>query len=94
MTVISGKNAILATNAGIGFDIFDFGAQNVNASRNSAITIDGQTATWSNFSPKTGNFSLTDIGTAKVTEVSVNIIFRLIGSPLQYDQGAGMWDYR
>ncbi|KAI0359881.1 hypothetical protein OH77DRAFT_1393940 [Trametes cingulata] len=69
MTVIPGKNAILATDAGLGFDIFDLKDNN----KSSAIAIDGQIATcWSSFSKKTGNFYLTDIGTATVTEVHVD----------------------
>jgi len=82
MTLIKGKNAILATDAGIGFDIFDLGASagagNGSASavaggQSSANAIDGQVATcWSSFSPKTGNFYLTDIGTSIVTEVNVD----------------------
>ncbi|KAI0367744.1 hypothetical protein BV20DRAFT_1088263 [Pilatotrama ljubarskyi] len=69
MTVIPGKNAILATDAGLGFDIFDLKDNN----KSSAIAIDGQVATcWSSFSKKTGNFYLTDIGTATVTEVHVD----------------------
>ncbi|KAH9850346.1 hypothetical protein C2E23DRAFT_836177 [Lenzites betulinus] len=68
MTVIPGKNAILATDAGLGFDVFDFAGN-----RSSAVKIDGQVATcWSSFSKKTGNFYLTDIGTATVTEVHVD----------------------
>lgn len=78
MTVIPGKDAILATDAGIGFDVFDFSsAQNgsvvVESSKNSANKIEGQSATcWSAFSQKTGNFYLTDIGTSIVTEVNVD----------------------
>ncbi|KAI0635912.1 hypothetical protein C8Q77DRAFT_1155656 [Trametes polyzona] len=69
MTVIPGKNAILATDAGLGFDIFDLKDNN----KSSAIGIDGQVATcWSSFSKRTGNFYLTDIGTATVTEVHVD----------------------
>ncbi|KAJ8469805.1 hypothetical protein ONZ51_g8741 [Trametes cubensis] len=69
MTVIPGKNAILATDAGLGFDIFDL----KDNSKSSAVAIDGQVATcWSSFSKKTGNFYLTDIGTATVTEVHVD----------------------
>ncbi|KAF7424398.1 hypothetical protein PC9H_009705 [Pleurotus ostreatus] len=84
MTVIPGKNAILATDAGLGFDIFDFGG---NAS--SAVKIDGQSATcWSSFSKKTGNFYLTDIGTSIVTEVNVDD--NLTGTIVkQYAQGQG-----
>ncbi len=83
MTIVPGKNAILATDAGVGFDIFDFGAiaasanSSANATgaadRSSVVAIDGQSATcWSSFSPKTGNFYLTDIGTSLVTEVNVD----------------------
>jgi len=75
MTVIPGKNAILATDAGLGFDIFDMsnnGTVNGNNTKSSANAIQGQKATcWSSFSPKTGNFYLTDIGTSMVTEVNV-----------------------
>lgn len=79
MTVIPGKNAILATDAGLGFDIFDLAAvgnaQGQNATtgdRSSANAIEGQSATcWSTFSPGTGNFYLTDIGTSTITEVTV-----------------------
>jgi hypothetical protein len=80
MTVIPGMNAILATDAGLGFDVFDFNAVapvqgNATASgdRSSANAIAGQSATcWSSFSPKTGNFFLTDIGTSTITEVNVD----------------------
>ncbi|KAI0828841.1 hypothetical protein BC628DRAFT_1487638 [Trametes gibbosa] len=69
MTVIPGKNAVLSTDPGVGFDVFDFGSGNSS----SAVKIDGQSATcWSSFSKKTGNFYLTDIGTAIVTEVKVD----------------------
>ncbi|KAF9481112.1 hypothetical protein BDN70DRAFT_831574 [Pholiota conissans] len=96
MTVIAGKNAILATDAGLGFDIFDFNAVNStqgNSSstgdRSSANAINGQSATcWSSFSPKTGNFFLTDIGTSTVTEVNVDA--NLNGTIVkQYPQTAG-----
>lgn len=75
MTIIPGKNAILATDAGVGFDIFDFSgnADAGNANGSSVVPIDGQMATcWSSFSNETGNFYLTDIGTAMVTEVNVD----------------------
>ncbi|GLB40423.1 hypothetical protein LshimejAT787_0802940 [Lyophyllum shimeji] len=95
LTVIPGKNAVLATDAGLGFDIFDFarnaGAGNAiaGAGRSSAVAIDGQVATcWSSFSPETQNFYLTDIGTATVTEISVDN--NLKGTIVkQYPQGQG-----
>lgn len=82
MTVIPGANAILATDAGVGFDIFDMsgGASNATDSTNgtssnlsSVVPIAGQGATcWSSFSQQTGNFYLTDIITSMVTEVNVS----------------------
>jgi len=85
MTVINGQNALLATDAGVGFDIFDFSGQN----RSSVVPIEGQGATcWSSFSPQTGNFYLTDIITDKVTEVNVDS--NLKGTIVkQYQQTAG-----
>lgn len=73
MTVIPGKNAILATDAGVGFDIFDMSGGAKNSSKSSVVPIEGQGATcWSSFSKKTGNFYLTDIKTSTVTEVNVD----------------------
>ncbi|KAG7092934.1 hypothetical protein E1B28_009239 [Marasmius oreades] len=93
MTLVPGKNAILATDAGVGFDVFDFSAaennsnKSVAAGKSSVVAIDGQKATcWSSFSPKTGNFYLTDIGTSQVTEVKLDE--NLKGAVVkQYDQG-------
>ena len=69
MTVIPGQNAILATDAGLGFDILDL----ADASGSSANKIGGQVATcWSARSNATGNFYLTDIGASTVTEVHVD----------------------
>jgi hypothetical protein len=74
MTIIPGKNAILATDAGVGFDIFDMAGGASNTSNTSSVVpIQGQGATcWSSFSSKTGNFYLTDIKTSLVTEVNVD----------------------
>ncbi|TBU48874.1 hypothetical protein BD309DRAFT_205075 [Dichomitus squalens] len=81
MSVIPGKNAILATDAGIGFDVLDL----ADDSKSSANAIDGQVATcWSAFSSKTGNFYVTDIGTSAVTEVHVddNLKGTIVGQTL------------
>jgi hypothetical protein len=82
MTLIPGKDALLATDAGVGFDVFDLADVRAGGSSASAVTADGassvnpisgQVATcWSSFSKETGNFYLTDIGTAMVTEVNVD----------------------
>ncbi|KAF8520536.1 hypothetical protein JB92DRAFT_2828142 [Gautieria morchelliformis] len=87
MTIIPGKDAILATDAGIGFEIFDF--QNSSSATSSVVPIAGQKATcWSSFSSKTGNYYLTDVGTATLTEVHVDD--QLQGSIVkQYPQGNG-----
>jgi hypothetical protein len=92
MTVIPGKNAILATDAGVGFDIFNFADAKGKASLTATSTIvpiAGQKATcWSSFSRKSGNFYLTDIGTSTITEVNVDK--NLKGSIVkQYPQAAG-----
>jgi len=89
MTVIPGKNAVLATDAGVGFDIFDFNAEASQQNRSSVVPITGQGATcWSSFSKQTGNFYLTDILTSEVTEVNVDN--NLKGSIVkQYPQGSG-----
>jgi len=92
MTIIPGKNAILATDAGLGVDIFDFSAGATNGTaggKSSTVPITGQGATcWSSFSQQTGNFYVTDIGTAQVTEINVDA--NLKGSIVtQYAQGNG-----
>ncbi|KAJ7274381.1 hypothetical protein B0H12DRAFT_1007067 [Mycena haematopus] len=92
MTVIKGKNAILATDAGVGVDIVDFsgGVQaGVASGSSSVLPIDGQGATcWSSFSPQTGNFYVTDIGTSEVTEINVDANLKPT-IVTQYAQGNG-----
>jgi hypothetical protein len=74
MSLIPGKSAVLATDPAIGFDVIDFSAGgNATDGASSAVNVTGQTAVcWSSHSQKTGNFYLTDIGTALVTEVNVD----------------------
>ena len=45
MTVIPGMNAILAPDAGVVFDIFDFSQGATNSSKSSVVFIQGQGAT-------------------------------------------------
>jgi WD40 repeat protein len=73
MSIIPGKNAVLATDAGIGFSTFDLSTLGAGATAKSQVfPIAGQGATcWSSFSQKTGSFFLTDIRTDIVTEVAV-----------------------
>ncbi|KAJ7756453.1 hypothetical protein DFH07DRAFT_480073 [Mycena maculata] len=92
MTVIPGKNAILATDAGDGVDVFDFNnppAAGVATGNSSNLPIEGQGATcWSSFSQQTGNFYVTDIGTSEITEINVddNLKPSIV---TQYPQGNG-----
>lgn len=70
MTPIPGQNAAVVTDPGLGFDIVEFSA---GATRSSAVNITGQSAVcWGSFSQKTGNYYLTDVGTATVTEINVD----------------------
>jgi hypothetical protein len=72
-TLIPGTNAILVADIGVGFDIFDFGADYSLSAHSSAFPIPGQQATcWSSFSSKSGNFYFTDAVTSIVTEVNVD----------------------
>ena len=75
MSIIPGKNAVLATDAGIGFSTFDLstlGAGGAGTAKSQVFPIAGQGATcWSSFSQKTKSFFLTDIKTDIVTEVAV-----------------------
>jgi len=92
MTVIPGKNAILATDAGVGVDIFDLSGENAGGAaggNSSVLPITGQGATcWSSHSTQTGNFYVTDIETSQVTEVNVddNLKASIV---TQYPQGNG-----
>lgn len=71
MTPIPGKNALLNTDAGVGFSVFDFTSGDVAST--TTIPIKGQKATcWSSYSPKTGTFFLTDAGDSNIIEVEVN----------------------
>jgi hypothetical protein len=91
MTNIPGKNALLNTDAAVGFAVYDFSKGADAAATSTIIPIEGQGATcWSNFSNKTGTFFLTDIVTSTVTEVKVDD--NLTGSivkqyPLAADSG-------
>jgi len=89
MTNIPGKNAVLNTDAAVGFAVYDFSKGANDSATSSIIPIEGQGATcWSNFSPKTGTFFLTDIVTSTVTEVKVDD--NLAGSIVkQYPLAAG-----
>ncbi|KAH9932057.1 uncharacterized protein BXZ73DRAFT_47040 [Epithele typhae] len=68
MSIIPGQNAVLVADPAVGFTIID-----LQGNKSSAVKVDGQSAVcWTARSSKTGNFYLTDIGTAIVTEVNVD----------------------
>ncbi|CAG7851977.1 SubName: Full=Uncharacterized protein {ECO:0000313/EMBL:CCA66684.1} [Serendipita indica DSM 11827] len=75
-TPIKDKNALLVTDPGAGFSVYDLSGLSVEQNKpasSSIIPVQGQKAVcWSAFSPKTGNYYLTDIGTSTVTEASVD----------------------
>ncbi|KAI0358077.1 hypothetical protein OH77DRAFT_1397636 [Trametes cingulata] len=85
MTPIPGRNALLSTDASIGFTVFDLD----DPSKSTLTPIPGQQATcWSQFSQKTGTFFLTDVTTSILTEVAVDE--NLNGSIVkQYPLGPG-----
>ncbi|KAK7050981.1 hypothetical protein VNI00_005093 [Paramarasmius palmivorus] len=85
MALIPKKNAVLVTDPAIGFSVFDLAGQKDAK----AFAIDNQIANgWATFSPKVGNFFLSDVGKGVVTEVSVddNLAAKVVS---QVDIGAG-----
>ncbi|KAL0955026.1 hypothetical protein HGRIS_003945 [Hohenbuehelia grisea] len=84
MTNIPGKDAVLVGDPGVGFDLIG-----QDGKVDVAVTIDGRIAPgWTSFSPKTGNFYITDVGTSIVTEVNVDADFK--GSIVKrYEQTKG-----
>jgi hypothetical protein len=72
MTLIPGKDAVLATDAAIGFSTFDFSKTEENAPSQIIEVKDQKAVCWSSLSSKTGTFFMTDIGTSTVTEAVVN----------------------
>ena len=68
---IPGTTAVLATDAAIGFSIFDFVAGQ-NASTNLFAIANQVSLSRSAFSAGVGNFFLTDVATAVVTEINVD----------------------
>ncbi|KAK6978219.1 hypothetical protein R3P38DRAFT_2809399 [Favolaschia claudopus] len=64
---VPGKNAIIASDPGIGYDIFD-----LDTNTTATFEIPGQTLTcWSVFSKESGNFYMVDVGVSTISEVHV-----------------------
>ncbi|PPQ99262.1 hypothetical protein CVT24_009307 [Panaeolus cyanescens] len=75
MSPIPKTNALLVADASAGFDVFDFGSSKASSKASSASTtsISGQGATSRvAFSPKIGNFYLSDPVTSLITELNVD----------------------
>lgn len=69
MTIIPGQDAILATDPGVGFEIYDLS----NMGNSTVVPVAGEKAIcWSSYSAKTGNFYLSDAGAASIVEISVD----------------------
>ena len=67
-TLIQGRNAIFSADGAIGGEIYD-----LTHNTSTPIDVPGQGLTcWSMFSQKSGNFYLSDPGTAVVTEINVD----------------------
>lgn len=63
MTLIPGKNAVVATDPGLGFDVFDFDSLTSTGARSTGTAVNGEQAVcWVVHSKKTGNFYMT-VGT-------------------------------
>ncbi|KAJ6533293.1 hypothetical protein DFH09DRAFT_1406809 [Mycena vulgaris] len=64
---VPGKNAIIASDPGVGYDIF-----NLDTNETASFPIPGQTLTcWSVYSKESGNFYMVDVGVSTITEVHV-----------------------
>ncbi|KAF8638972.1 hypothetical protein AX17_001804 [Amanita inopinata Kibby_2008] len=74
ITFIPGKNAILSADPFVGYDIFDLDAFAANSSMQAAeFKVDSQQAIcWSERSPKTGHYYLSDSGRGTIYEVEID----------------------
>lgn len=88
MTLIPGRNAVVATDPGSGFEVFDFDGLTSAGAPSTVTAVKGEQAVcWVVHSKETGNFYMTDVGTSLVTEVHINS--ELQSTVLQqYPQGA------
>ncbi|KAJ7165919.1 hypothetical protein C8R46DRAFT_1219695 [Mycena filopes] len=71
MNHIPGTNAILASDPGVGYDIFSLNGSKAKAATVS-VPVEGQGAIcWSTYSPQSGNFYLIDVGKSIITELNI-----------------------
>jgi hypothetical protein len=67
---IPGKNALVASDPGVGYDIFDLDSNARTAGVSVPIPKQGANC-WSVYSKQSGNFYIIDVGTSTLTEVHV-----------------------
>jgi hypothetical protein len=74
MSIVGKEGDILLnTDAGFGVSVSNFDDKTGAITSSSSLVINNQTATcWDSFSPRTGNFYLTDVGNARISEVEVD----------------------
>ncbi|PPR00852.1 hypothetical protein CVT26_012487 [Gymnopilus dilepis] len=70
---IPGTNAYFSADPGLGFLTADFGSSTSLKATTNATSIDNQVLNcWASWSPKSGNYYLSDLGTSVITEVQVD----------------------
>jgi len=76
ITPVKGKNAVLVTDPAIGFSIYNLAPLDIKhhvPATSTVVNVTGQKAIcWSEYSPKTGNFYLSDAGTSQIIEAHVD----------------------
>ncbi|KAJ7916329.1 hypothetical protein B0H13DRAFT_2231703 [Mycena leptocephala] len=77
---IPGKNALVASDPGVGYDIFDLDSNARTAGVSVPIPKQGANC-WSVYSKQSGNFYIIDVGTSTLTEVHVT---SSLNSTIQY----------
>ncbi|KAJ7709234.1 hypothetical protein B0H16DRAFT_1631573 [Mycena metata] len=71
ITPIPGQNALLVSDPGVGYDIFNLDGTKAKAATIS-VPVAGQVAIcWSTYSPESGNFYLIDVETSIISEVDI-----------------------
>ncbi|KAJ7983090.1 hypothetical protein DFH06DRAFT_715224 [Mycena polygramma] len=68
---IPGKNALVASDPGVGYDIFDLDSDAKTAAVSTPIANQGANC-WSVYSKESGNFYIIDVGRSVYTEVQVS----------------------
>ncbi|KAJ7755127.1 hypothetical protein B0H16DRAFT_1886387 [Mycena metata] len=93
ITPIPGQNALLVSDPGVGYDMFNLDGTKAKAATIS-VPVAGQVAIcWSTYSPESGNFYLIDVETSIISEVDIakslnsTIVKASASSKVQYPLG-------